>query len=170
MVTQNLQYNGTSLHKNTLLSQPVGLFCYGSAYTTGANLSSTPAAVEITLTESVDANSNWTVNEDATNGYVGYSGSTRYFSILATFDVATASGPGSTVSIKLQKKTGIVWNDLAGAEIDRYLSGTLDTGSLSLQSVTSIESGERLRLFISSDSDVPTYSFAHLQLKCDPFS
>lgn len=165
-LTESFNFDGSTKTFNVMgclaVSLPCGLATYGSAYTTGSGLSSTPAGVGITLTEDVDLAGIWVVNSPAA-GNMTYSGETRRFSVIISGNISTASGGPSTIQLNLQKQVGAGgWVNIAGSEVDRYLSGTVDTGSFSLQGVVSMSSADDLRLLITSSSDTPTYTFNHL--------
>ena len=150
--------------------KPSGIFAHGAAYTTGSGLSSTPAVVGITYTEAVDVSAVWAVNSPAT-GEITYSGVTRYFEIQVNMTVATATGGTSTITIKIQKQVGAGgWVDVAGAEVDRFLSASNDTGSFCLGCVVSMASADDLRLEIASTSDTPTYIFNHISFQVSAFN
>ncbi len=151
-------------------SRPTGLFAHGAAYTTGSGLSSTPAAVAVSLTEAVDRAGIWAVNSPGT-GEMTYSGETRDYYVSCSYSLTTATGPGSTVMLKLQKQTGAGgWVDIDGAEADRFLSGVTDTGNGCVEGVVEMVSADDLRLEITSSSDTPTYTFNHIQFVVSAFN
>lgn len=146
-----------------LTTRPTGYYAYGGPVTTGSGLLTTPAAIAVDLTESIDVDQVWDPNLPAT-GNVTYSGTTRHFSIQSNITIETAGGGAAIVTIKLQKQVGAGgWVDIPGAVVSNYMLGITDRCSIPLDGVVSMASGDDIRPLVSSSSNATSYTITYFQ-------